>query len=149
MSKRTFNSPVESASAAREALQRLNTVLSKVPEKENIEVAVEGNDDVILLPRDVAIVLREVLANSSAGRSVGVIPMHAELTTQQAADLLNVSRPHIVKLMDEGVLPGHKVGTHRRIYAADVHRYQHERDIERRQAADDLALITDELGLYE
>ena len=114
-----------------------------------MEVRVEQSDEVIRLPREGATVLREILVNTAAGRSVKVIPMHAELTTQQAADLLNVSRPHVVKLMDKGVLPGHKVGTHRRIYAADVHAYKHQRDIEGRIAADELTALTEEMGLYE
>lgn len=137
------------AATAREALRRLNHALSTPSEREVVEVVVEQSDEVIQLPREVATILREVLVNTAAGRSVGVIPMHAELTTQQAADLLNVSRPHVVKLMNEGILPGHKVGTHRRIYAADVHAYKHQRDIEGRIAADELTALTEEMGLYE
>lgn len=137
------------AVTAREALRRLNHVLGSDPHPDIVDVVVEHSEDTIRLPREVATVLREILVNSAAGRSVGVIPMHAELTTQQAADLLNVSRPHIVKLMNDGVLPGHKVGTHRRIYAADVHAYKHQRDIDGRIAADELTALTEEMGLYE
>lgn len=139
----------EVAATSREALRRLNHALSVSSESEGVEVRVEQSDEVIRLPREGATVLREILVNTAAGRSVKVIPMHAELTTQQAADLLNVSRPHVVKLMDKGVLPGHKVGTHRRIYAADVHSYKHQRDIEGRIAADELTALTEEMGLYE
>ena len=139
----------EVAATSREALRRLNHALSVSSEPEGVEVRVEQSDEVIRLPREGATVLREILVNTAAGRSVKVIPMHAELTTQQAADLLNVSRPHVVKLMDKGVLPGHKVGTHRRIYAADVHSYKHQRDIEGRIAADELTALTEEMGLYE
>ncbi|MEQ9999426.1 excisionase family DNA-binding protein [Corynebacterium sp. KPL4015] len=75
--------------------------------------------------------------------------MNAELTTQQAADLLNVSRPHVIKLMDEGILKGHKVGTHRRLYASSVQEFKRHRDLEQRAAADELAVLSDEMGLYE
>lgn len=75
--------------------------------------------------------------------------MNAELTTQQAADLLNVSRPHIAKLIDEGTLKGHKVGKHRRLNAIDVQNYKHQRDVEQRDAVDELTALSDELGLYE
>ena len=139
----------EVAATSREALRQLNHALSVSSEPEGVEVRVEQSDEVIRLPREGATVLREILVNTAAGRSVKVIPMHAELTTQQAADLLNVSRPHVVKLMDKGVLPGHKVGTHRRISAADVHAYKHQRDIEGRIAADELTALTEEMGLYE
>ncbi|MBP3089101.1 helix-turn-helix domain-containing protein [Corynebacterium sp. sy017] len=134
---------------SREALRKLNSVLDSHPENKTIDVAVENSDETIRLPHEVAVVLREILVNSAAGIPVGVIPTHAELTTQQAADLLNVSRPYVVKLMDQGVLPGHKVGTHRRVYAADVQRYKHQRDIEQRISADQLTVLSDEMGLYE
>lgn len=137
------------AATVREALQKINRVLSDTSTDKDANVVVEQSDDVIRVPREVATVLREILVNSAAGRSVGVIPMRAELTTQQAAQLLNVSRPHVIKLMDEGILPGHKVGTHRRIYAADVQAYKHQRDIDARTAADDLTALTEEMGLYE
>lgn len=139
----------DTAATAREALRRLNHVLDGDPQQDVVEVAVERSEETIRLPRDVAVVLREILVNSAAGKSVGVIPTHAELTTQQAADLLNVSRPHVIKLMNDGVLPGHKVGTHRRIYASDVRSYKHQRDIDGRIAADDLTALTEEMGLYE
>lgn len=134
---------------AREALRRINRVFKGTSARKDIDVVVEQSDDTIRLPREVATVLREILLNSAAGRSVGVIPMHAELSTQQAARLLNVSRPHVIKLINEGILPGHKVGTHRRIYAADVQAYKHERDINARATADDLIVLTEEMGLYE
>ncbi|MGP5029490.1 helix-turn-helix domain-containing protein [Corynebacterium casei] len=137
------------AATVREALQKINRVLSDTSTDKDANVVVEQSDDVIRVPREVATVLREILVHSAAGRSVGVIPMRAELTTQQAAHLLNVSRPHVIKLMDEGILPGHKVGTHRRIYAADVQAYKHQRDIDARTAADDLTALTEEMGLYE
>ncbi|ANE03883.1 helix-turn-helix domain-containing protein [Corynebacterium crudilactis] len=143
------NEIANTAATAREALQKINRVLGSTASHEDVHVIVEQSDEVIRLPREVATVLREILVNSAAGRSVGVIPMRAELTTQQAAHLLNVSRPHVVKLMDEGILPGHKVGTHRRIYAADVQAYKHQQDIDARAAADELTALTENMGLYE
>lgn len=111
-------------------------------------MTVENSSEIIHLPREVAEALRDVLANASAGRSVEILPLHAELTTQQAADMLNVSRPHIMKLIDSGQLPGHKVGTHRRVYAADVQEYSHRREIGSRSAADELTALTEEMNLY-
>lgn len=144
------NSTTQTRATARHALRKLNSALAqRTDSTKGIDVAVEGSGEVIRLSQDVAGPLRDILANTAAGRSVSVIPTSAELTTQQAADLLNVSRPHVIKLMDDGVLEGHKVGTHRRLYASDVQAYKHQRDIKQRAAADELTALTDHLGLYE
>ncbi|MBK4163373.1 helix-turn-helix domain-containing protein [Corynebacterium macginleyi] len=135
--------------AARHALQKLNLTLASVPECGEIDIVAPGSDEPIRLSRDVAELLCEILVNTAAGRKVKVIALNAELTTQQAADLLNVSRPHVIKLMDEGILKGHKVGTHRRLYASSVQEFKRQRDLEQRAAADELAALSEEMGLYE
>lgn len=142
------NEAANSPDAVHEALRKITHALHEPNSHEQVEVAFGASDDVIRLPNDLAKVLREVLVNAAAGRSVSVIPSQAELTTQQAADILNVSRPHVVKLMNEGTLPGHKTGSHRRIYAADVQAYKHQRDIDARTAADELTALSEETGIY-
>jgi len=78
------------------------------------------------------------------------VPSHAELTTQEAADLLNVSRPHLVKLLEEGVLPFHKTGKHRRVLFADLMCYREQREGASHAAMDELAKQAQELRLgYE
>ncbi|WP_455005554.1 helix-turn-helix domain-containing protein [Corynebacterium propinquum] len=87
---------------------------------------------------------------SEVSRSVAKRPnTKSVLTTQQAADILNVSRPHVVKLLEMGRIPGHKVGSHRRIYAVDVYEYKFQRDHETEKAAQELATLTEEMGLYD
>ena len=138
-----------SRATARQALQHFRKVLENTPGSEDLHVTVDRTNELICLPRSVADLLCEILSKTAAGQTVGIIPTNAELTTQQAADLLNVSRPHIVKLIDEGTLKGYKVGKHRRLNAIDVQKYKHQRDVEQRDAADELTALSDELGLYE
>ena len=84
------------------------------------------------------------------GNSVSVVPVHAELTTQEAADLLNVSRPHFVKLLEDGLIPFHRAGKHRRVKFADLMHYKQERQRISTEALDELAQQAQELGMgYE
>lgn len=90
-----------------------------------------GREVSVTLPPDALRLLVEVLGHMANGSLVAVLPLHAELTTQQAAELLNVSRRHVVRLLDEGKIPHRKVGTHRRIKMVDVLEYKRRDDAER------------------
>ena len=79
------------------------------------------------LPTSALRLLVEILAELADGNAVKVMPVHAELTTQEAADLLNVSRPYLVKLLEEGGLPFHKTGNHRKVRFADLMQYKEAR----------------------
>ena len=108
-----------------------------------------GNDEEVSLPALAVGLLRGALSELARGNAVTLMPIHAELTTQEAADLLNVSRPFLVKLLESGTIPFHMVGTHRRILAADVLRYRNQQRQRSSEALDEIGRIDRELGLHE
>lgn len=90
----------------------------------NLAVARTQSEDHVVLPKQTAVWVRDLLEDMADGRLVRPPEPDEEMTTQQVANLLGVSRPFVVKLIDEGRLPGHKVGTHRRVYTRDAHAYK-------------------------
>jgi excisionase family DNA binding protein len=99
-----------------------------------------------VLPRPAVTLLAQILAQLSERRGVSVIPSEAELTTQQAADLLGVSRPYLVGLLDSGEIEHRKVGRHRRIALSDLLAYKRADDEDRRKSADELGALGQEVG---
>lgn len=119
------------------------------PEKVAIRLA-EDERDVIELPFAAVRLLIDLLGEMSKGNAVSLIPMNAELTTQQAADLLNVSRGFLVKLLDSREIPSRMVGTHRRVLFNDLKAYEERTKRARLKALDRLTKESQTLGIgYE
>ncbi|MDP9451936.1 MAG: excisionase family DNA-binding protein [Actinomycetota bacterium] len=104
--------------------------------------------DAIELPEGIHELLVSIVENLKAGNGVTVIPMHAELTTVEAAELLNVSRPFLIKQLEAGALPYHMVGTHRRLRLADVLAYRDRMDEQAEEALAAMTAEAEDLGLY-
>ena len=91
----------------------------------SIQLLIEGKaQESVTLPATALRLLVDILVQMAEGNAVSIIPIRAELTTQEAAELLNVSRPHMVSLVESGEIPYRKVGSHRRILAKDVLAYK-------------------------
>jgi excisionase family DNA binding protein len=134
---------------AERAARRIRDYLTSRPDDDLIEVLGEiGDDDALVIPRPTAIMFAQILDLLGQGRGVQIIPKEAELTTQQAAGMLNVSRPYLIGLLESGKIPFRKVGRHRRITFEALMEYKRQDDLERRAAADDLVELSEELGLY-
>jgi len=136
---------VQATTLARESSAALARLLQSHPTQDRARVRMDGED--LILPRHAIELLRSLLAEMAQGNAVTIMPIHAELTTQEAANLLNVSRPHLVKLLEDGRLPHTRVGTHRRIRLADLVAYQQQRDAACDAALQELVDQAQELGM--
>jgi excisionase family DNA binding protein len=130
-----------------EDLAALELALEGVERRVGETPRLVGPDDVeIELPEGIHALLVSIVENLKAGNGVSVIPMHAELTTVEAAQLLNVSRPFLIKKLEADELPHHMVGTHRRLKLADVLAYRDRLDIAANEALDAMTAEAEELG---
>ena len=132
----------EAAQLARESAAELSRLLNKKPNADRASVKLDDHD--LILPRQAILLLRDLLADMAQGNAVSVVPRHAQITTQQAANILNVSRPHLIKLLDKGELAFTKVGTHRRIQFGDIMAYRDKLKRRSSEAMDELARIAQE-----
>lgn len=107
---------------------------------------IDGNSE-IEVPMAALRMLVDILAQMAQGNAVNIVPTHAELTTQEAADFLNVSRPFLVGLLEGGALPFRKVGTHRRVMFKDLMAYRAKSQAARKSALDELTRQAQDLRM--
>lgn len=140
--------PTELESSNAEALRQI--VASQIKESEDTIINIaddKGRAQPVTLSPALARSFLEVLRLVSSGRGFHLIPLDSQLTTQQAADILNVSRPHLIKLLERNEIDFDRVGRHRRIKASDLMAYKDKRDAKRAKALADLAKFDGEHGL--
>ena len=139
--------PSEQESAQARESSRVLSMYARRAEALQVEVSDNNHREVISLPAGAVRLLLDLLTEMAEGNAVTLMPMHAELTTQQAADILNVSRPYLVKLLDAGTIGHRKVGTHRRVLLRDLIAYKQQVDQERLSALDELTKQAEELDM--
>ncbi|CRM21632.1 helix-turn-helix domain-containing protein [Pseudomonas sp. 24 R 17] len=134
--------------AAVQGQRELASLLSTKFETQRIDIFdKEDKPHTLVLPTSALRLLVDILGELAIGNAVKVVSVHAELTSQEAADLLNVSRPHLVKMLEEGAIPFTKTGRHRRIRFSDLMAFKQRRDQESQDAMEELVRQTRELGL--
>ncbi len=124
--------------------------LSKYADVDRVQLALRGSNgesDDLVLPGHVLQILLDVLSEMSKGNAISLIPHHQEVSTQEAANLLNVSRPFLVGLLEKGEIPFRKVGAHRRVLLTDALAYRDKTEQLRTQALDELAALSQEEGM--
>lgn len=109
----------------------------------------QPNGGHLVLPREVFDALSEVVEAMTQGQAVIIAPVHQLLTTQEAADLLGISRPMLVELLDSGEIPYQRPGRHRRVRLIDLLDYRRRRSAQRRESLDRMVEIAQESGMYE
>lgn len=148
MTTATLEAPSpEAAEQAKTALRELEVIHPLKSPAVTIDANGSGQSRSVVVPREAFELFLEILGQMANGNAVTIVPVHAELTTQQAADYLNVSRPFLIGLLDAGKIKYRKVGTHRRIRFADLTKYKQADYAERRVALDELSAEAQRLGL--
>ena len=135
---------------ARESAPVLSQILGRHRKEETFDERVQFLDEKgeqVVLPAAALELLKNILVQMAQGNAVTLVPVHAELTTQQAAEILNMSRPFFVKLLESGEIPFTKKGTHRRVLFSDVQAYKQKIDDERMKALDALTAQAQELDM--
>lgn len=130
-----------------ETIKQLKKLISKAENKE-LQIST-SNGESIALPNSVTDIFRTVINVIAQGKGISLIPVAEEVTTTQGAEILNISRPYLMRLIENGEIPYHQVGTHKRINLQDLLEYKKIRDTKRKKGLQKLTELSQELGLYD
>ncbi len=133
------------------AANSANAISSVLGETLRAELSLTVGQEIRVVPIPLSILesLGQLMLHLSEGNAVTIAPVHMELTTQQAADILGVSRPYLVQLLEEGKIPFRKPHSHRRVRLLDVLEYKAKEEKARHEALDELAQLSQEMGFYD
>jgi excisionase family DNA binding protein len=133
---------------ASESYETLSAVLDQL-DTENTDIEIDETHDKIKLPLSALRLLTEILKSMSEGKPISIVPVATEVTTQKAAEILGCSRPHLVKLLEDGVIAFNKIGKHRRVKFEDLMNYQRNMKEHQKQHIIDIMQTDEETGLYD
>lgn len=148
----TFNPIIpkpEESRAAEESTRRLDGMREKLRKGLSIGIQTEDKEEMVPIPVSLFGPILEILTNMAKGKAVTIVPSHAELTTKEAANVLNVSRPFVIGLIEKKILPHRMVGSHRRIRFDDLMDYKRRIDSDRLKSLEKLAALDQEMGMEE
>lgn len=131
-----------------ESYDALASVIEQL-KSENPEIEIEETQERIKVPLSALKFLGEILKAMSQGKPFSLVPVATEVTTQKAAEIIGCSRPHLVKLLEEGQIEYTKVGKHRRVKFEDVMKYKKKMKRTQKQDIIDIMKSDEELGLYD
>jgi len=138
----------EEQRAAMESYGALAATLDHL-HSENTRIEIEETEERIKIPKSALELLAKILKEISQGNPVSIVPIATEMTTQAAAELLGCSRPHVVKLLEEGHIKYTKVGKHRRVKYEDVVNYRNMVKSSQKSAISEIMRLDEEAGLYD
>ena len=119
----------------------------KSSQKNGVKIKIQESGEFLTIPKKALTFLTAIIQNMAEGKTISIVPSDSELSTQQAADLINVSRPHLIKLLESKQIPFKKVGSHRRVLLMDIMEYQDQIVKQREDQLDFLSNQAQELNL--
>ncbi|AFD07195.1 helix-turn-helix domain-containing protein [Solitalea canadensis] len=145
--ERTSKADQEIAKKSISKIRRINSLKTSITDTGFIQFTFQGSDEPLSIPKKAMALLNVILDNMAQGKSITLLPSDSEISTQEAADILNISRPYLVKLIEDGAIPFKKVGTHRRLNLNDVIEYDLRMKKIRDKKLEELAKLAQEMNL--
>lgn len=138
----------EEQQVALESYSALDAILKQIS-SQNPEIEIEETGERIKVPIQSLRLLSKILHETAQGRPISIVPLAMEVTTQSAADFLGCSRPHLVKLLEKGLIPYSTVGRHRRVKFEDLHKYKKAMKASQRKLLVEMMKRDEDYNMYD